>query len=69
MGVGGRGVAGGGGEMGDRRKGVVSRKGIEMELGGRGEGGGREELALEGRVVGRVVHLVWTVMRGGGGTE
>lgn len=55
--------------MGDRRKGVVSRKGIEMELGGRGEGGGREELALEGRVVGRVVHLVWTVMRGGGGTE
>ena len=35
-----------------------------MELGGRRQGRGGEELPLERRILGRVVHLAWTVMRG-----
>ncbi len=35
-----------------------------MELGGRREGRGGEELPLDRRILGRVVHLAWTVMRG-----
>lgn len=58
-------VAGGGGEVRDGREGVVAGKGVEMELGRGREGGGGEELPLERRVLGRVVHLVWTVKRGG----
>ena len=54
--VGRRGVAGGGGELGDGREGVIPRKGIEVELRGGRQSGRGEELPLERRVVGRIIH-------------